>query len=554
MEEPMSEDTKDAVAEEVVVTEQPTEAAQPAAAETEAKAEENTVEDVDPFAAAREGMKKGADAIRKGAGTATEQVKKLPKKVLYGILGAVALLVLIVLIASCAGGGNPNRTVDYGKNFFYQLDNYTLVNLNGDQVETDERIRTVENSADASATVYLDSEDTLYLVTAKGEKKIADDVDSFVISMYGDTVAYVTEAENSIGELYLYRISKGKATKIDKDVYTEDIVLSPDGGSIAYIGGCETTDDWFDTVSGDLYVSKKGKSGEKQASDAVPCAITKNAKQVYYIKDSKLYVNDEKIASDISSYATLAFNQDNTEMLYLKDGNTYYYTLKAGEPVRLKTEAFRNLLLPENTVSNGESLSSMEIFTYGVKSFNKQLMNLEGSIYYVTDKGENVVKIDSGIKQSQVSEDGKSLLYVDYSGTLHYVKNVHKSTEDEEIGDDLDIDSFYASKDLGTIYYVSDGELYYLKKDKGVRVTDEVDDVVYSDKFGVVYYICDGELYFAKKTSKSKEKLIGEEVLGFGLIDDEVVFIYDKDGEGEEYTFYKMTGKNKMKELATVER
>lgn len=483
-----------------------------------------------------------------------EKFLALSKNVQIGIVAGALLIVIIIIIAACSGGGSRFQFQEYEGGNYQQASAYVLFNTEGVNVESDEIISDVYVSADGSTTAFCDSEGTLFIIGKKGPSKVADDVANAVISTCGNTIAYVKDADDYVGELFLYTVSKDKSVRIDKEVYAENLVLSPDGKSIAYVGNCEVENGWFSyEVTGDLFLSKKGNDGEKLYSDAIPVAITNNGKNVFYVKDSeKLYVNDEKIASDITS-GTFAFNLNNTELIYNKDGNSYYYTLKMEDSIKLKGESFYSLLAPEDTIIKYMSADEYSVYTYGIDTFNKSVLSIGGSVYYMSEKGDSVERITSDLRSYKMTEDGESLLYVDYSGDLMYIKNVNKSLMADPLGDDLEADYFVTSDDLKKVYYVSDEELFYLNKDKGVRISDDVESVVYSDKYGVVYFTSEDELFYAKTKAKTKERVMGEYVVGVYEIGNEVLFEYAEDDDTYDYSYHKMTGKTKSEEIVEAD-
>lgn len=456
------------------------------------------------------------------------------------VAAAVVVLILLCLIGSCVSGGKSSFKLVNQKNYYVEADNDLLVSLKGEEIEVDEGIRTVKYSADGFLTVVKDYESNLFIVKSGELVEVADEVDYFFLSYYGDTIAYLTDVGLvGGGELHLYQVSNKKDTLIDEDVFNY-IVLSEDGKSVAY-----------KTEDGKLYVSKNGKESEKIASEATPLALTDGGKHIFYLKNGNLYLDDKKIASDISSCAYL--NQDCTEIIYMKDGNTYYYTVKMDEPVKVKSGSCYGICAPDAAVMT-ESSSAFSAYYCGVKSFNEQLWNIDGTVYYVYKKGQETDKLASDIGSSyQMSETGNSILYKKGS-KLMYVADFTKSREGEEVVSGLNsyYTSFAASKDLKTVYYydASEDELYYVKKGESIRIADDVEDFVYSDKYGVVYFIEDDELYYANKTSKSQKRICDEEVTSLEVVDEEVYFgVKEKNSE----IIYKMKRKAKYEEVIEID-
>lgn len=475
----------------------------------------------------------------------------MAKKNIKWIAIAVVALILICLIASCAGNGGDRFNVTKEENAYIQTDSETLMTLDGKEIIVDEGISVLTYSADKSLAVVKDKDDTLFVLDGTELVEVSQEVYYFVISQYGDVIAYMTDVEDRIGTLNLYTVSRQKSAEVADEVLAGDIVLSADGKSVAYVTDCEVEDGWFSSsVTGTVYVSKNGKEGKLIAKDAVPLAVSDGSKYIFYIKGGdKLFVNEEKLASEISS--RVYFNQDCTEIVFNEDDDTMYYTVKMKAPVKVKKGSFSGIYAPANMVSSSaltnNSKYAMEV--YGVDTFNKLLWRLDYcEAYYVFDKGEKTEKLSSYLTNYQMSPDGNSMLYQD-GGELILIENITKSREGESVARGLyNVNKFVASEDLKDIYYYNyeDDELCYLKKGEGVRIADDAEEFVYSDKYGLIYFIEDDELFYAAKTAKSVKNVCGEEVTAVYSANGVVYFIYEEDGV---YSVMKMTGKAKYETL-----
>lgn len=478
-------------------------------------------------------------------------IKQNLGKIILGVAAIIILCIIgIVIDSGAASGSGKYSQMTLNDGFFLKADAEKLVNLNGNVVETDESIYGTYYSGDSSLTVAKDADDVFYVVTKKGLVEIDEEISNVTISTYGDTIAYMKDVEDGIGELYLYNVASKKATLIDDEAYAKIIILSPNGKTVAYMGNCEIEEGWYsDVVTGDLFISKNFKEGEKKYSEALPLAVSDNAKYVYYVKDSeKLYMNEEKISSDFS-YA-FYFNKDVSEMIFNEDGEANYFSAKKKEAVRLKKDSFSRLAYPEQIVQVAASAGSYTATTYGVDTFNETVMTIDGTMYFMSKNGAELEKISSDVSSYKMSSDGTGMLFLDYDGDLNYINNIKKSTDAEKIAEDLEIDEFYASKDLKKVYYVSDDELFYLAKGKGTRIAD-VDSCTYSDQYKVIYFTEDDELYYATTSSKSKKKIMGETVESVETMLGVTLFPYEDDDDN--YYVYRMTGKNKYDAIVEQE-
>ncbi len=477
------------------------------------------------------------------------------KKNIKWIAIAVVALILICIIGSCAANSGSAFTLVEEENTYYQKDSETLVTLEGKEITVDEEISSVFYSADKSLTVVKDKEATLFVVDGTDLVEVDIEVKYFVISAYGDSIAYVTDVEDGVGTLNLYNVSKKNSKVIAEEVYAGDIVLSPDGKSVAYVTDCEIEEGWFsNSVNGSVFVSKNGKEGKKVSGDSVPLAVSDGGKHVFYVKDAeKLYMDEEKLSSDFSS--RVYFNEDCTEIIFNEDEDTQYFTVKMKEPVKVKKGNFSGIFAPEKTVK-AATLTSNSKFAMeylGVETFNEILWCIDYSeAYFVFDKGEETEKLSSYLKHYQMSADGKSMLYQD-GGELILIDNIAKSREGERIAHGLyNSNGFVASEDLKDVYYYNteDDELCYIKKGEGVRIADDAEDFVYSDKYNVIYFIEDDELFYATKTAKSVKDVAGEEVTSLFIINDEVYFTFEED---DVYSVKRMKSKAKYETVFELE-
>ncbi len=531
--------------------------------EEEKKVEETTAEAME--SAKAEEAKTGEETTQDKAenveaevvGTSEGDKKELDFKDLFAgvsknikiIAGAVVALILIICIASCAMSGGSRFTTKEKEVTYFKTDSETMVTLDGKEITVDEGISSIVYSADKSMAVVKDKDATLFVVAGTELVEVAQEVEYFVISNYGDSIAYVTDTKDKLGTLNLYTVSKKKSVEIAEEVYAGDLVLSPDGKSVAYLSDCDIEEGFYGyggSVTGSVYVSKNGKEGKEVAGDSVPLAVSNGGKHVFYIKDGKkLFMDEIKLGSDIHS--RVYFNQDCTEIVFNEDDDTHYFTVKMKEPVKVKKGEFTGIYAPAAMVKAAilTSNSKYAAETLGIDSLNKALWCLNYcEAYYVFDKGEETEKLSNYLTKYQMSVDGKSMLYQD-GGELLLIKDIVKSREEERVAHGLyGMNNFVASEDLKDIYYYNtdEDELCYLKKGEGVRIADDAENFVYSDKYGVIYFIEDDELFYATNSAKSKKDVCGEEVTAVTVVNGEVYFLF-----GEDDTFSIMKMKNKAK-------
>ncbi|MBP3570290.1 MAG: hypothetical protein J6K04_14130 [Lachnospiraceae bacterium] len=485
----------------------------------------------------------------------TQMFDVVKKNIKWIAIGVAALIVICIIGSIAANSGSRFATIEE-ENSYMKLESDLVVNFDGDEITFDENVAVLTSSADQSLTVATDTENTLFVLDDAEAVEVAKEVGFYTLSVYGDAIAYVADVEDSVGTLYLYNVSKKKSVEIAEEVYAGDIVLSADGKSVAYVGDCEVEEGWYsNTVSGTVFVSKNGKAGKEVSSDAMPLAVSDDGKYVFYIKDEdKLFMNEEKLGTEINS--GVFFNQDGTEIVFIEDDDTMYFTAKMKEPVKVKKGSFSGIYAPatmvQNTVMTANGRYVMKYL--GVDSFDETLWRIDYSeAYYVFDKGEETEKLGSSVTTYQMTENGKSMLYLDGS-ELVKIENISKSREGESIARGLYyVNKFVASEDLKDIYYYDsdEDELRYLKKGEGVRIADDAENFVYSDKYGVLYFIEDDELFYATTSAKSVKDVCGEEVTMVYADKNAVYFILQED---DTYSVMKMTGKAKYESVLELDQ
>ena len=108
--------------------------------------------------------------------------------------------------------------------------------------------------------------------------------------------------------------------------------------------------------------------------------------------------------------------------------------------------------------------------------------------------------------------ENRKVLY-SYGGILYqFVFDDEKSLE-SVFYEDKKVDSFVSSFDLKKIWIISDGELYYLEKDKATLVASDIpsnvdplgDGIMWNVEDNWLYYLKDGKLYRVNTTEDSNQ-------------------------------------------------
>lgn len=478
---------------------------------------------------------------------APEKKKEIPFKMLIPVAGVFVLLVIVLVAVLALGGGSDNDVYAkkelshmYDPNAFYVFPN------TDDVYECEEEyVENVQYNAAcdrAIFTAYDDYDEMMlyYIDTDLEATLVAEDVNGAYISYTGEYILYLQDVEDNAGDLYAYCVKNGDITQIDSDVYPYNICMSPSGKVVCYVK------DYESTYENTLYIGGVDKESVEIDDDGCrPLSVTDNGKYVYYVdSDYKLYLyngkDSEKITSDIDSSCWV--NRDATEILYTKDGKTYYHTVKMDEAVKIAGDELYDIILPGEVVvfyNNAEMV--------GLDTFKGAVLNCYEDIMWLNKKGDEAIKICSSTNLYQLSEDGKSILYVK-GGDLYKIKKLSEDMEATVVCDEMYVEDFAASDDLSKIYIASDDELHYVKgENKFEEISNDLTEsyygyfIAYNEAMGKIFFVEDDTLCYAGTKEKSVEE-VEEDVNGLYESRDGILFTIE-DEDDYSYTYYYMDSK-----------
>ena len=478
---------------------------------------------------------------------APEKKKEIPFKMLIPVAGVFVLLVIVLVAVLALGGGSDNDVYakkelshTYDPNAFYVFPN------TDDVYECEEEyVENVQYNAACDRAIFTayDNYDEMmlyYIDTDLEATLIAEDVNGAYISYTGEYIVYLQDVEDNAGDLYAYCVKSGDITQIDSDVYPYNICMSPSGKVVCYIKDYESSSE------NTLYLGGVDKESVEIDDDGCrPLSVTDNGKYVYYVdSDYKLYLyngkDSEKITSDIDSSCWV--NRDATEILYTKDGKTYYHTVKMDEAVKIAGDELYDIILPGEVVvfyNNAEMV--------GLDTFKGAVLNCYDDIMWLNKKGDEAIEICNSTNLYQLSEDGKSILYVE-GGDLYKIKKLSDDMEAILVCDEMYVEDFAASDDLSKIYVASDDELHYVKgENKFEEITNDLTEsyygyyIAYNEAMGKIFFIEDDTLCYAGTKEKSVEE-VEEDVNGLNEYRDGILFTIE-DEDDYSYTYYYMDSK-----------
>lgn len=467
------------------------------------------------------------------------------KAVLYGILGVVALLAVVLIIGSLFSGGNGFIEVKEEITYFKTDDNeYSIVvgkKVLKQTIETEEGIVSFKSNLDGKIAVALTGDDDLYTISGSKVKKVAEDVTGFILSVNGKGVAYTVHAEDDeFTSLYLLTVSNSKASKVT-DELGSSYSISPDGKSVAYFkdGGEDEADELM------LF---KGKKSTAICDDegARLYGLSNNGKHIYVSIPKESDGETETILYSFNNKGkkekletikgSVSFNDDHTQIMFQDDEGRTFISTKGKAAKKVRSESMTLLIAPGST-SMGNTYPVSNLYghvyqsnggLYMIKK-NKEIklaskasqVQLDASgeyVYYIYDSEElRVAKISHGEKAGEKAKTivdeyvgyivtyNRKYVYFSDNGTNLMAVNGKKGGTAREITDELDGD-VALSKD-NKLYYTMDGDLYVVTNGKkGKKVLSDVDDVWSSDN-GYIYAEGDDKAYVSTGSKKPKQIL-----------------------------------------------
>ena len=225
-----------------------------------------------------------------------------------------------------------------------------------------------------------------------------------------------------------------------------------------------------------------------------------------YLKDNEIFLSDLKKGSEAwqltspfidaksDSIPSLGGHPNFSEMLGLytyvsEDGKYIFFIDKISEDDKEIKLYYRETDNPK--VEAIKIDSGIKSYTVNDASTLVTYLKEEGGLYQYKIGKDSKDKIASEVKDFEVSDDGKKIVYINFEDSI-YLKYVDKDKEKIAKG----VSSLeYLSKDFTTVYYIKDGSLY-----KQVEGEDKVK--ISSDVYEVIKIYDSGEVYYLKSDSE----------------------------------------------------
>jgi hypothetical protein len=471
--------------------------------------------------------------IKSTVSSVTQMAKAMPiKKLLMFAIPVVVLIVAAIIVIPMLIGPSVLMRTD-NISIFSDRDEVIISGNNNARFAIDGSFVSTQRSLDGSKAVVLtdygSSGGTLWFVTTSRVTHVADDVLEYLLADSGNGVIYVTDydSRNDVATLYLHDTSSGRETRITEDAMYQGsmlgISISPNGKSVTYRGD-------FDRDNREYYGYTRvdGRASERLGKNTYGVAISNGGRHLYYVRTSddnvrSLHVrsgnNDNRLISELN-HVFLMLNRDYSQAIFQIDDRSFI-TQNGGERDRIGGSNIRRIILPRGAQIGGNSDHAT---VYGVRSFaNNVVQNNDGLAFMDRNYETNRISSTSDYASlALVSENGRTLLYLNNNGHLSAIDPTRAGAERREIG--RDVESFVATNNARTIYFVnSDNELWCAS---GNRPAEKVSDDVYAASLAMpfrgnrAFFIVDwsarrnsGELFFSNNGGRRVKLGGGDDVV-----------------------------------------
>jgi hypothetical protein len=471
--------------------------------------------------------------IKSTVSSVTKMAKTMPiKKLLLIIIPVVVLIVAAIIVIPMLIGPSVLMRTD-NISIFTDRDEVIISGNNNSRFGIDGTFVSMQRSLDGSKAVILtdygSSGGTLWFVTTSRVTHVADDVLEYLLADSGNGVAYVTDydSRNDVATLYLHDTSSGRATRVTEDaMYLGSmwgVSISPNGRSLTF-----TSDYDRDSREYYGYIRVDGRAPERIGKNTYGVAISNGGRHLYYVRTSddnvrSLHVrsgnNDNRLISELN-HVSIMLNRDYSQAIFQIDDRSFI-SQSGGERERIGGTNVWRIILPRGAQIGGNSDHTI---VYGIRSFANNVIHNNDGLAYM-DRNFETSRISSTSDYASlalVSENGRTLLYLNNNGHLSAIDPTRPGAERREIG--RDVESFVATNNARTVYFVnSDNELWCAK---GNSAAEKVSDDVYAASLAMpfrgnrAFFIVDwsarrnsGELFFSNNGGRRAKVGGGDDVV-----------------------------------------
>ena len=446
------------------------------------------------------------------------------------LVTVTALLILFAMDGKVPNAGDyVSRQMDASRFVAQNRREMVICNAEGETCTAD-LPRQVLYSADHSRIAYVDQDQELYYMDDMTPVFLDDRITAAEFSFYGETLAWLKEADGGGQELCICMIGSRSGTVRRITVRgCSAFCLSPDGRTAACVEADGST----------LSVWRAGEKETRIAGNVSEIiSVSDKGTAVVYRKGSRLYLSrggEETELASVEGTVDYVLNETQTELLYTDEGSAWYYSTDQEEPVRLTGvkgavsaachlegtayQQRRGLILGKRTLKN------MLFVTRDRRDCSYRIYRLDGN-------GKEAGAVLNHADQFQIAEDERSLLYL-ADHKLYRIEDVRFRQEKTCLSDPYLVDQFAADEKLSRIWFATpERELCYLDKNGIVSLSKDLSRISGRYMNGILFQE-NRELYYADGDDRIlvKDAVDGVSILenGPAILDTDGRYCYMRD-------------------------
>lgn len=353
----------------------------------------------------------------------------------------------------------------------------------------------------------LDKKDLSMIAVTSGLKQVlmGNEGEYF---LYFSNGTYSANTYETVYDIAIYDVKGQTATRIDSEVSLKHCVISPKGNIVCYAKPGDTVGNY------DLYYGGLDGSSIRIAEHAFPVAVSDEGKgAIFYQYDTGALNyfdgrNTVSVAKEVSA-DRYTINSRGNEILYAKNGDTYFYEMGAGRPIMLSSNTA--MVFPKPNIHMDDAHCGDCTYAHTANSFKGKIYydSITKCLCFLDEDGEQTAKIADKVNEKDifVSKDGKSAVYRGTRDGIYKVEDAGLDTRGGNLLWDKPFTDICVSEDLEDIYFTDEmSKLCYLKSFNTCEVIDDGSCYAMQFQGDTLYFLSGGDLFSTTGTAKSKKR------------------------------------------------
>ncbi|RKM57387.1 hypothetical protein D6853_05070 [Butyrivibrio sp. X503] len=360
----------------------------------------------------------------------------------------------------------------------------------------------IAQTTDLSGGMVLVNDGFRYINKEAADIEFAPNAVCADISPKGSSMFYLiptgTKGDEEVGSLYVIDTDNGSSELIAENVVRSSPVISPSGKYVAYsrytlegfqlfIGGKDVKEEMIDIVLAD------------------PVCVSDD-KQMFYINRTNSCFSgfDSALCFPLFDGAEITdtfISSDCKEIVATGKDGTYHYKFYTNDSYqKLSDSKLSGIITDCLTQPYGQVANT----TYcDAPSLTDILfITKDKTIFAMNSDNSGITKLPrtySDVSNIIMKSDGekRSVFYAS-EGKFYRFDFDDKASVESIVYDDFEVDGFVSSYDLKKIWLISDGDIYYLEKDKATLVASGLPSYVDPLDDGIMWNVEDNWLYYLK--------------------------------------------------------